>query len=483
VALVGDDADDRTAGAGEQRPAYCSTCGTPTVADAQFCSACGARLSEPTSALPSHAPESGIAPRRRPAWVLPVVSTLADVAVAAAGVGSAAVLRQQRTPSAPAVPTGQAMVRSSAPTSRAVASPTSASPTTSDPTTPVTASFADLYRNVQDGVVRISATTCDGGGIGTGFLVSPTLVATAAHVVEGAASLALAVGEDGGSGFTSGVVVGIDPDSDIALVRTRRPLSGHVFEFSPGSPAVGQEVAAIGFPEGEAMTLTKGTVSGLHRSIDIDGVRRSGLIQTDTAINPGNSGGPMLGPDGSVYGVVDAKLTAAEGIGYAVSPAIASARVDAWKGRTASVVSAACDAPVAPSQAWDHAAEGPGSSDPTDETVVDFFTAYFGAINSADYDAVWQMLGPSLRGSSSAGLGRGLSTTFDAAVQVRSVTGRPDGKVLAHVQFTSFQAAEKGPDGDTCDNWDLDYLLRPEGESWQIAAVSGSHNGATHASC
>ena len=332
-------------------------------------------------------------------------------------------------------------------------------------------------------MVRISATTCDGGGIGTGFLVSPTLVATAAHVVEGAASLALAVGEDGRSGFTSGVVVGIDRDSDIALVRTRRPLSGHVFEFASGSPAVGQEVAAIGFPEGEAMTLTKGTVSGLHRSIDIDGTRRSGLIQTDTAINPGNSGGPMLAPDGSVYGVVDAKLTAAEGIGYAVSPAIASARVDAWKGRTASVVSATCDAPVAPAQAWDHAAAGPGSSGRADETVVDFFTAYFGAINSADYDAVWAMLDPSLRGSSSQGLGRGLSTTFDAAVQVRSVTARPGGKVLAHVQFTSFQAPDKGPDGDTCDNWDLDYLLRPEGESWQIAAVSGDHNGATHSSC
>jgi hypothetical protein len=157
--------------------------------------------------------------------------------------------------------------------------------------------------------------------------------------------------------------------------------------------------------------------------------------------------------------------------------------VDAWKGRTASVVSATCDAPIAPAQAWDHAAAGPGSSGPTDETVVDFFTAYFGAINSADYDAVWAMLDPSLRGSSSQGLGRGLSTTFDAAVQVRSVTARPGGKVLAHVQFTSFQAPDKGPDGDTCDNWDLDYLLRPEGESWQIAAVSGDHNGATHSSC
>ena len=486
---MGDDADDPTCGDGGRPPAYCSSCGTPTVADAQFCSGCGARLADPSAAQLSQGALAGPAPRRRPAWVVPVVSTLAVVAVAAAGVGGAAVMRQQQgRPSAHGVPAGQLVVHSSAAAPRPVAPPTSAGATTGSsstagPTTPASGSFADLYQNVQDGVVRISSTTCDGGGIGTGFLVSPTLVATAAHVVEGAASLALAVGEDGRSGFTSGVVVGIDRNSDIALVRTRRPLSGHVFQFAAGSPAVGQEVAAIGFPEGEAMTLTKGTVSGLDRSIDIDGVRRSGLIQTDTAINPGNSGGPMLAPDGSVDGVVDAKLTAAEGIGYAVSPAIASARVDAWRGRTASVVSAACDAPVAPAQAWDHAAAGPGSSGPTDGTVVDFFTAYFGAINSADYDTVWGMLDPSLRGSSSSGLGRGLSTTFDAAVQVRSVTSRPGGKVLAHVQFTSFQAADKGPDGDTCDNWDLDYLLRPEGESWQIAAVSGHRNGSTHSSC
>ena len=55
--------------------------------------------------------------------------------------------------------------------------------------------------------------------------------------------------------------------------------------------------------------------------------------------------------------------------------------------------------------------------------------------------------------------------------------------MLARVSFTSFQAADKGPDGDMCDEWDLDYLLGPTDGSWQIRAVSGYRNGPTHKSC
>jgi hypothetical protein len=138
---------------------------------------------------------------------------------------------------------------------------------------------------------------------------------------------------------------------------------------------------------------------------------------------------------------------------------------------------------VAPLQARDQAPNKPDTPGSTSESVVSFFSAYFDAINAADYDSVWAMLGPGLRGRSSAGLARGLSTTFDTGVDVHSVILKSGGKVLAHVAFTSFQASQKGPDGDTCDNWDLDYLLVPVGDSWQISAVSGYQNGPTHSSC
>jgi S1-C subfamily serine protease len=421
---------------------------------------------------------------QRAAWLIAVAAAV--VIVMSVGVAIVLLVGRGKATSSSALVSSSvgSPTRSAAPLPKPQPATPPAAPDVKAPTAPPAAgSFADLYKTVQSGVVRISASTCDGGAIGTGFLVSPTLVATAAHVVDGAAALGLQLGQDGKGGYTSGVVVGMDRESDVALIKTQRSLSGHIFTFADEPPAVGQEVAAIGFPEDEPMTLTRGTVSGLDRTIEIEGTNRSGLIQTDTAINPGNSGGPMLATSGLVYGVVDAKRDGAEGIAYAVSPQIASSRVARWKGHRTSVVSSPCDAPVAPPLARGQEPEQPNRQDPTSESVASFFAGYFAAVNAADYDAVWSMLGPNLRGRTSARLARGLSTTLDTGMDVQAVTPKRGGKVLAHVSFTSFQAPEKGPDGDTCDNWDLDYLLAPVGGSWQISAASGHQNGPTHSTC
>ncbi|MBC7560759.1 MAG: trypsin-like peptidase domain-containing protein, partial [Dermatophilaceae bacterium] len=169
-------------------------------------------------------------------------------------------------------------------------------------------------------MVRIQAITYDGDGVGTRFLIAPDLVATVAHVVNQSAALNLTVGDKGAGGSTNGVVVGIDHSADVALVRLNHQVQGHVFIMADEAPRVGQEVAAIGFPAGDPMTLTRGTVSGLDRTIPIEVVQRGGLIETDAAINPGNSGWPLLSADSQVFGLVDAKNMAAEGIAFAVAP-------------------------------------------------------------------------------------------------------------------------------------------------------------------
>lgn len=189
----------------------------------------------------------------------------------------------------------------------------------------------------------------------------------------------------------------------------------------------------------------------------------------------------MVELDGKVYGIADAKRTDAEGIAYAVAPEVARSNLSSWRGRTRSVASAPCDAPVAPPNAQDPAVQTPGGD--VDPSVLTFFDQYFGAINAGDYETVWQLLAPNLRGSSPSSLADGLASTFDTDVQVLSATPASSGRMLAHVSFTSFQAAEKGPNGDMCDEWDLDYLLGPTGGSWQIRAVSGYRNGPTHKSC
>ncbi|TQJ50200.1 trypsin-like peptidase [Phycicoccus sp. SLBN-51] len=438
---------------------FCAHCGHALQPGGRFCPSCGA----------------SVAGRSKAPWLVAGVVAL----LVALGGGGWILMGRQDAPASKQLVAGATTTRPTAPSATVTVTK---SPAVTASTTPSqgTGTFADLYRRVNSGVARIESTTCDGGGIGTGFLVDRNHVATAAHVVDGAAALSLKFG-DKGSTRASGTVVGIDHDTDMALIKIDHPVDGHVFSLATASPRVGDEIAAIGFPVDEPMTLTRGSVSGLRRSIEIDGTNRSGMIQTDTAINPGNSGGPMLELDGKVYGIADAKRTDAEGIAYAVSPEVASSNLGAWRGRSRSVVSAPCDAPVAPPNAQDPDVQTPGGD--VDPSVVSFFDQYFGAINGADYQTVWELLSPRLRGSNPSSLADGLATTFDTDVVVHSAAPKSSGRMLAHVSFTSFQSPDKGPDGDLCDEWDLDYLLTPVGGSWQINAVSGYQNGPTHKSC
>lgn len=441
---------------------FCAHCGHALEPGGRFCPSCGA----------------SVAKRSKAPWL---VAGAVALLVGVGGGGWALMGRQDAPPAKPVAagpttsrPTGQSV------TVTVTQSPATTAPTTAPSTSAAAGTFAELYGRVNSGVARIESTTCDGGGIGTGFLVDRNHVATAAHVVDGAAALSLKFGERG-STRASGTVVGIDHDTDMALIKVDHPVDGHVFTLATASPKVGDEVAAIGFPVDQPMTLTRGSVSGLRRSIEIDGTNRNGMIQTDTAINAGNSGGPMLELDGKVYGIADAKRLDAEGIAYAVAPEVAGSNLEAWRGRSRSVVSAPCDAPVAPPNAQNPDVQTPGGD--VDPSVVSFFDGYFSAINAADYDTVWGMLSPRLRGSSPSSLADGLATTLDTDVVVHSATPKSSGRMLAHVSFTSFQSPEKGPDGDMCDEWDLDYLLDPVGGSWQINAVSGYQNGPTHKSC
>ena len=119
-------------------------------------------------------------------------------------------------------------------------------------------------------------------------------------------------------------IVGVDPDSDVALLRidpaglTLRPLP----LGSSGALKVGAPVVAIGSPYGEPQSLSVGVISGLDRSIDsLTGFSIDGAIQTDAAINRGNSGGPLVDARGRVLGInsqIRSTGGGGEGVGFAV---------------------------------------------------------------------------------------------------------------------------------------------------------------------
>ena len=157
-------------------------------------------------------------------------------------------------------------------------------------------------------------------GTGTGILLSADgLILTNDHVVDGASSLTVQLG-DGRS--LPATVVGAAPGSDLAVVRvaaTGLPVAelGDSSAVQVGDPvvAIGNALALPGGP-----TVTDGIVSARDRSIATDkGARLEHLLQTDAAINPGNSGGPLLDSAGRVIGINTAVASSGQNIGFAIA--------------------------------------------------------------------------------------------------------------------------------------------------------------------
>jgi len=154
-------------------------------------------------------------------------------------------------------------------------------------------------------------------GVGSGFIFDASgLILTNAHVVEGADSISVQLSS---GRQLPGRVYGVSSTMDLAVVKVDGSSLPVASIGTSRSLRVGEPVVAIGTPLGEYPdSVTTGVVSGLDRSIDIQGTSLTGLIQTDAPINPGNSGGPLLDPGGMVIGVNTATTTDAQGVSFAI---------------------------------------------------------------------------------------------------------------------------------------------------------------------
>lgn len=149
-----------------------------------------------------------------------------------------------------------------------------------------------------------------GNSLGSGFALGDQCVITNAHVVQNSSEVTITAYD--GKEYPA-VVYCKSSDLDIAV------LSVPSADFTPlavGNTSdikIGDDVYAIGAPNGMSYTLTKGTLSSNKRIISGDD-----YLQIDAALNEGNSGGPLLNAGGAVIGMNTMKMNNSEGLGLAI---------------------------------------------------------------------------------------------------------------------------------------------------------------------
>lgn len=167
------------------------------------------------------------------------------------------------------------------------------------PQTAVTGVVPPLLEDAERAnVVRVRSRTCDGVGVGSGFLVAGGMLITNRHVVEGAVRLEVDTWD--GRHLSVGVASQASLD-DLAVLRLDGAVGTHA-ELAVVDPMPGDSVRAVGYPNGDQVTSTPGRVVDY-----VDGERYESagrVLRASNDIAPGNSGGPLLDATGKVVGVV-----------------------------------------------------------------------------------------------------------------------------------------------------------------------------------
>jgi putative serine protease PepD len=207
-----------------------------------------------------------------------------------------------------------------------------------------TGTVSGVAQAVSPSIVEIGATSSAGQSTGSGVIITADgEVITNNHVVSGADTVKVKLSD--GKTYTA-KVVGTDPDKDLALIKLQGATGLKAASLGDSSKVkVGDEVVAIGSPEGLTGTVTSGIVSALNRDVTVAKDQDQGrqqqqdggwpfefggrqfngdtgdskttykAIQTDASLNPGNSGGALINMNGEIIGINSAMYSPSSATG------------------------------------------------------------------------------------------------------------------------------------------------------------------------
>ncbi|MFE2586214.1 S1C family serine protease [Streptomyces sp. NPDC059378] len=213
---------------------------------------------------------------------------------------------------------------------------------------------------VSPSIVEVGATLGNGTSTGAGVIItSDGEIVTNNHVISGASSIKVKTSD--GKQY-SAEVVGTDSKKDLALIKLENASGLPVATLGNSDGVqVGDDVVAIGSPEGLTGTVTSGIISALNRDVTVSTDESQGqdqgqgggngqwpfefggrqfngdtgsstttykALQTDASLNPGNSGGALIDMNGNIIGINSAMYSGADssssssagsvGLGFAI---------------------------------------------------------------------------------------------------------------------------------------------------------------------
>jgi len=168
----------------------------------------------------------------------------------------------------------------------------------------------DGFDAAQRMAVRVRNVGCEGVIRGTGFAIDERVLITNKHVVEGNQDLQLSIYDGRDVSVTASQSAAL---ADLAVIRTAEDLATYP-DLAPTDPEPGDAVTVVGYPNGGALTVTKGTV--IEYTSDPLNVTLGQVLLTDASVEPGSSGSAALDSEGKVIGIVYAKSS--DGLSYLV---------------------------------------------------------------------------------------------------------------------------------------------------------------------
>lgn len=169
-----------------------------------------------------------------------------------------------------------------------------------------------IFANVSPSVVVVKSENLAGKALaqGSGVVVKANEVATNCHVVEGAERLRV---KHQGKLYPAAVKFA-DTERDLCLLEVANLPAKPVTLGAADVLSVGDQVYAIGSPQGLELSLSSGIVSQLR------GAEKNvaPIIQTTAPISPGSSGGGLFDANGRLVGITTLLMKESQNLNFAI---------------------------------------------------------------------------------------------------------------------------------------------------------------------